>query len=119
MGFVRFVRVQWDRVTGAACAIAGVVVLIVGWSQVSNALYPAAQFPYLISCGVGGLFLLGTGATLWLSADLRDEWRHLDTLEERVAARLEARLRGAEAGELDPLPDTTDGARPLPVRTCS
>lgn len=119
MGFVRFVRVQWDRVIGAACAFAGVIALIVGWSQVSNALYPAAQFPYLISCGVGGLFLLGTGATLWLSADLRDEWRHLGTLEERVAARLEARLRAAEAGELDAVTDSTDGPRPLPVRNCS
>jgi hypothetical protein len=118
MGFVRFVRVQWDRVAGGACVIAGVVALVVGWAQVSSAVYPAAQFPYLISCGVGGLFLLGVGATLWLSADLRDEWRHLDSLEERVAARLEARLR-EEAGQPAAAADTVDGPRPVPVRNCS
>jgi len=92
VGLLRFVRAQWDRVAGAACGILGVVALVFGWAQVSNEVYPAAQFPYLISCGAGGLFLLGVGATLWLSADLRDEWRHLDRLEERVTARVEARL---------------------------
>jgi len=118
MGFVRFVRAQWDRVAGAACVVAGVVALVVGWAQVSSAVYPAAQFPYLISCGVGGLFLLGVGATLWLSADLRDEWRHLDGLEERVAARLASRLRD-EAGKPIAATDTADGPRPVPVRHCS
>ncbi|HMC79090.1 MAG TPA: hypothetical protein VKO35_00895, partial [Acidimicrobiia bacterium] len=34
----------------------------------------------------GGLFLLGVGATLWHSADLRDEWRKLDRLEEKLDA---------------------------------
>jgi hypothetical protein len=29
------------------------------------------------------MFLLGLGAMLWHSADLRDQWRKLDRLEER------------------------------------
>jgi hypothetical protein len=90
MGLVKFVRVQWDRVAGAFCVLSGAVLLVIGWAQVSRSVYPAGQFPYLVSCGIGGLFLLGLGATLWLSADLRDEWRHLAQLEDRVAARLQA-----------------------------
>jgi hypothetical protein len=38
--------------------------------------------PYIASGGLGGIFLLGLGSTLWLSADLRDEWRKLDELGE-------------------------------------
>jgi hypothetical protein len=116
MGFVKFVRVQWDRVAGALCIVAGAVALVVGWAQVSRSVYPAAQFPYLVSCGVGGLFLLGVGATLWLSADLRDEWRHLDTLADRVAARLDTR-RADEATRSTPSASADfPAARPVAVR---
>jgi hypothetical protein len=93
VGLVKFLRAQWDRAAGACCILAGGLVVLSGWAGVSGAVYPAAQLPYLISAGVGGLFLLGVGATLWLSADLRDEWRHLDALEARVTARLDKVLR--------------------------
>jgi len=93
MGFLRFVRVQWDRATGAACVLAGAATLVAGWAQVSRSVYASQQVPYLLSCGLGGLFLLGVGATLWLSADLRDEWRHLDGLETRLAARVDELVR--------------------------
>jgi hypothetical protein len=55
--------------------------LIVGWVGVSGTPYTAKQLPYLASNGLGGLFLLGAAAMLWLSADLRDEWRKLDRIE--------------------------------------
>lgn len=97
MGVVKWIRVQWDRAAGAGLVVAGAVALLIGWVGVSGAVYPAEQLPFLISGGLGGLFLLGAGATLWLSADLRDEWRHLDAMEERieqrVAALVEARLQ--------------------------
>jgi hypothetical protein len=32
------------------------------------------------------MFLLGLGAMLWLSADLRDEWRKLDRIERRLGS---------------------------------
>ena len=38
-----------------------------------------------VSGGMFGLFLLGIGALLWLSADLRDEWRKLDALDRHLA----------------------------------
>lgn len=82
MDFLRWCKVQADRASALALAAAGVVALVLGWIGVSQALYPAEQLPYLISGGVGALFLLGLAGTLWLSAELRDEWRKLDRMEE-------------------------------------
>lgn len=78
------IRSQWDRLLAVAAAIAGAVVLIIGWLGVSGTAYPAEQMPYLISAGMGGLFLLGVSSALWLSADLRDEWRKLDRIEQAL-----------------------------------
>jgi len=86
MELFKWLRLQWDRVFGAAFVVTGAVALLVGWSKVSATPYPAEQIPYVVSAGLGGLFLLGVGATLWHSADLRDEWRKLDRLEEKLDA---------------------------------
>jgi len=86
---MRYVRAQWDRITGAVAVAGGGVALALGWAGISHSIYPAAQLPYVISGGIAGLFLLGVGATLWLSADLRDEWRHLADMEDRLAARVD------------------------------
>jgi len=86
MELIKWLRLQWDRVFGAAFVITGAVALLTGWSKVSGTPYPAEQIPYVVSAGLGGLFLLGVGATLWHSADLRDEWRKLDRLEEKLDA---------------------------------
>ena len=51
-------------------AIGGAVALLIGYFGVSGTLDPAKQLPYLISGGVGGLFLLGVAAALLFSADL-------------------------------------------------
>ncbi|MPY78428.1 MAG: hypothetical protein GEV04_08005 [Actinophytocola sp.] len=77
-------RSQWDRLLATATLLAGLLVLIIGWYGVSGTPYPAEQLPYLISGGIGALFLLGVSATLWLSADLRDEWRKLDRIERAI-----------------------------------
>jgi hypothetical protein len=86
MELIKWLRLQWDRVFGAAFVITGAVALLTGWSKVSGTPYPAEQIPYVVSAGLGGLFLLGVGATLWHSADLRDEWRKLDRLEDKLDA---------------------------------
>ena len=97
MEFTGWIRDQWDRVLAGVAGVAGAVLLVVGWVQTSRSLYPGQQLPYIVSAGLGGLFLLGVSATVWLSADLRDEWRKLDRVEETFAevstrlARLEAR----------------------------
>jgi hypothetical protein len=51
---------------------------------VSDTAFPAEQIPYVVSGGLVGVFLLGLGAVLWLSADLRDEWRKLDAIERHM-----------------------------------
>jgi hypothetical protein len=81
---VHWLRLQWDRASAWACVVAGVVCLIIGWFGVSGESLPGKQLPYIASNGLGGIFLLGTGAMLWLSADLRDEWRKLDSIEEAI-----------------------------------
>ena len=90
---MKLLRAQWDRAAALFLATAGLLALLLGWLGVSRAVYPAEQLPYIISGGLTGLVLVGMAATLWLSADLRDEWRHLDRLEDRVQARVEELVR--------------------------
>jgi len=80
-----WVRAQWDRVLAWLLVAAGLVALLVGWIGVSGTPYLAEQLPYLVSAGMLGLFLLGLGATIWISADLRDEWRKLDEVADLLA----------------------------------
>ena len=79
-----FLRANWDRVLAVILVIAGVVMLIVGWFGVSGTGLVAEQNPYLISAGLGGIAVIAIGCTMWMSADLQDEWRRLDGLEERL-----------------------------------
>jgi hypothetical protein len=66
------------------CIGLGVMCLIAGWVGVSATAFPGEQMPYVVSGGLVGIFLLGLGGVLWLSADLRDEWRELARLERAV-----------------------------------
>ena len=93
---LRWLRVQWDRVLAVTVLVAGILALSIGWAGISDEVFAARQLPYLLSGGIGGLFLLGIGATLWLSADLRDDWHQLRRIEQRMAAAAESRAGGAE-----------------------
>jgi protein-S-isoprenylcysteine O-methyltransferase Ste14 len=106
MEFVKWCRLQWDRALAVAAIVAGVVLVILGWIGVSDTPYIAKQVPFVVSYGIGGLVLIIIGATLWLSADMNDEWRTLDRLEEAQRANtvdrselqaLQERLRVLEA----------------------
>ena len=74
VNIVRALRAQWDRLLGIAAVVAGAVTLLVGYLGVSGTSYTAEQLPYIVSGGLVGVVLLAGGGTLWLSADLRDEW---------------------------------------------
>jgi hypothetical protein len=84
MDISKWLKLEWDRALSWVAVGAGAIALVVGWIGVSGNAYAASQLPYIISGGIGGIFLLGLGAMLWMSADLRDEWRKLDRLEEAI-----------------------------------
>ncbi len=109
MEFVKWCRLQWDRALAVAAIVAGVVLVILGWVGVSDTAFIAKQVPYVVSYGIGGLVLIVIGATLWLSADMNDEWRTLDRLEDAARtsatdraeiAALSERLRALESRAL-------------------
>jgi hypothetical protein len=101
------VKQQWDRVLAIGAALVGVVLLVVGWVQVSSTAVVAEQIPYLASQCVGGLIAFGVATTLWISADLRDEWAKLDDIYqavgggEAVRSSRAAAFDGQEAGARD------------------
>jgi hypothetical protein len=79
------VKSQWDRATALGLAGAGLLCLLLGWVGVSGTDYVTEQIPYLVSGGLLGLVLILAGGSLWVSADLRDEWRKLDALDRHLA----------------------------------
>ena len=94
MEFFTWARLQWDRLLGIVGVVVGIVLLLLGWRGVSDTEFVAGQVPYLISAGLGGLVAMMIGGTLWLSADLKDQWRALDGLDDATPeiARLEGRI---------------------------
>lgn len=100
MPFVEWVRTQWDRALGALAVLGGAILLLVGWLKISDTGFVSEQLPYLASAGLGGVFLLGLGGMLWLSADLRDQWREL----RGIRARLDAPATPAASAPDEPAP---------------
>lgn len=84
MRLSRLLQLEWDRAAALVSVFVGGLVLVIGWFGASSTLDPGVQLPYIMSGGVGGVFFLGLGATLWLSSDLRDEWCKLDAIDERL-----------------------------------
>lgn len=91
MPLFELVRAQWDRALAAVATIAGAILLLVGWLRISDTGFVSEQLPYLASAGLGGVFLLGLGGMLWLSADLRDQWRELRGIRARLDATADGR----------------------------
>jgi hypothetical protein len=89
MDSLRGLRGQWDRVAAIVLTLAGAVCLILGWFGVAGQGLTSEQIPYVVSGGLGGIFLMGVGAALWLSSDLRDEWTKLDRIEKVLDNGLE------------------------------
>jgi hypothetical protein len=99
MTFAEMLRNQWDRAGAALAAGVGILALLLGYFGISRTAYPAEQLPYLVSGGAFGLFMLGVAAVLWLTADLRDEWRKLDDLDQHLQALLELEVARDEFAE--------------------
>jgi hypothetical protein len=106
MDLYRWLRNQWDRTIAIVLGLAGLLAIYLGYRGVRDGVVPAEQIPYLASGGILGLFLLGAGSTLWLSSDLRDEWRKLDTLADEV------RAVGEKLERVDHPLEADDGQKP-------
>ena len=78
-------KAQWDRAIAVACILGAVIALIVGYLGISDTPYVAEQLPYFISAGAGAVVLCAIAGMMWVSADLRDEWRELRALREQLA----------------------------------
>jgi hypothetical protein len=97
MELMTLVRAQWDRGLAILFTISGLVMLLVGWVGVSGAEVVVKQLPYVMSLGITGVVLVAIGAVLWVSADLRDQWRELRLV--RISLR---ELTGLPATEPSP-----------------
>lgn len=97
MEIVKYLRVQWDRAGAVVALVLGVVVVFIGYLGTAQTEYIAKQIPFLISGGIVGLMLLTVAAVLWISADLRDEWRAM--CKQSEAIRAEQNERRAELKE--------------------
>ena len=80
----QIIRSQWDRVVALLAAIAAFIALLLGWLGVATTSFPAEQVPYVVSGGIAGILLMALAATLWISADIRDEWRKLNELSSKL-----------------------------------
>jgi hypothetical protein len=96
-----WLRASWDRLLGLVLIGAGGAFLALTYHGVAGSRFVADQMSYLASGGVGGLFLLGLGASMRIQADLQDEWRKLD--------RIESALRESDGVDVS---DAATGARP-------
>lgn len=73
-------RVGWDWAAGFTLIGLGAVAVLGASLGVSESHYVSDQMSFMVSGGLGGLLLLGTGAVLVVTAGLADEWRKLDRL---------------------------------------
>ena len=106
MDFVNWLKSQRDRVVAWLLISIGGLCILGGWIGVTNTVQVYNQLTYLVSGAIVGLFFLGVGVALLLSADFHDEWRKLD--------RIEAALRGRPLPEVDEILDlkNEDSAAP-------
>jgi hypothetical protein len=81
---IHSIKQQWDRVLALVAGVIGALSLVLGWVGVSGVSLVTQQIPYLISGAVVGLVAFGVASTLWISADLRDEWAKLDDIYRAV-----------------------------------
>jgi hypothetical protein len=110
MGGMTWLRAEWDRFLAWGLLVAGAVLLVMGAVQVAGHRYLADQLSFIMSAGIGGLGCIGFGAGLILSADLHDEWRRLDQLEE-LLVEIPDRERAARL-DIDVEPVAAESAEP-------
>ncbi len=114
MKWITWLRAEWDRVAGFSLVGLGALFILFGYLGVRETPFVAEQMAYIASGGIGGLFCLGFGVGLLLTADLHDEWRKLDRLEAELRgdAVPEAEFDLVSISEDSPSPDSGSGSTP-------
>jgi hypothetical protein len=74
---------------GVVLALAGFVLIFLGWNGAASVDRLTAQFPYLISGGLGGLGLVVLGAILIAVDARRDDEKRLETMLTEVRDALQ------------------------------
>ena len=80
----------------------GFLLLLIGYLGISREALVAKQLPYLISGGIGGIALVGFGAMLVGTEDLKRTHERIDHLEDLVADLHAALLSRPDAPVLSP-----------------
>lgn len=88
---------------GWICIGVGALLMLLGWFGVSREAIPAKQIPYLVSGGIGGVFLAVLGAYFLATQELRNDSGRLDRLETMVEELHQALLRRPDAPDLTTL----------------
>ncbi len=122
-------RLRDPRLVLAVVAVViGAVALLLGWYGVSGTYDPGEQMSYVVSGGLGGLFLAGVGAALVSSSNMRQATRKIDDLQRgmddltAIVAELRTALaQAAAAGDAAPSPVAapTRRAAPRPRKAAS
>jgi len=95
---------------------AGALLMLLGYFGVSREALPAKQIPYLVSGGIGGMFLAVLGAYFLSTQELRRDSGRLDRLEQMVEELHQALLRRPDAPDLTALASTNGTAKASPAR---
>ena len=113
MKILQLLRNQWDRAAAVALLAGGGLALLLGWLGTSSTVFTFRQIPFLISGGLVGMCLIVVAAAVWVSADLRDEWRKLDELSDTLR-EIDLRAPSADPAVNRPVEegDATPGRRP-------
>ena len=94
----------------------GALLILLGYFGVSREAIVAKQIPYLVSGGIGGMFLAVLGAYFLSTQELRRDSGRLDRLEQMVEELHQALLRRPDAPDLTALASTNGAAKASPAR---
>jgi hypothetical protein len=83
----------------------GALLMLLGYLGVSREALPGKQIPYLVSGGVGGMFLAVLGAYFLGTQELRRDSGRLDRLEQMVEELHRALLRRPDAPDVTVRPN--------------
>jgi hypothetical protein len=89
--FLTWLKAEKDRAAGWLLIALGAIAVLIGYQGVADSPFVAEELAYIASGAIGGLFLLGLGATLLITADIRDEWRKLDRIDEALRDGVDVR----------------------------